>query len=525
MSYPRKFATVTALGEPLSPTLDWDTMVDRINGFTPAGTFVSPYSYLITKTTDGGVDYYCASNAFQPVYGGSSTATHHGGGVDGTDLAAVVQAAINAGSTVIFGEGTFTFTVAKYSPGEATHKIGVYLKDNVHIIIMKGAYITQAANLKLEVFFAGHLWGTGGGTNLTGVTFEVYGMIDCNYGAQGYVTPTDFQGCPLALYATKCSFPMIQAKEFGRYGALVLYGSYNHVGKIYAENSYDTVNHQAPALDLERCEETTIEGVIASQLDGRGVQMTDGGNSIAIGSINTYNCYGNLLIAVASALAIKGVSVGQIVSGGHYTSGGYGGILITPADGLGGISDISFGSVIINGASDDGIKIANLGTPHTALVRRVTIGSAILCNNHQHGGDGGLALAHCDNVTIGFLHAYDDQGVKTQYWGVKLGDEVSSLLINGGSVAGNVDTVDGYTTAKGKILNVVAFLTMNHGATTGTGAQQTIAHGLGATPSYVRFWDYAGDDEADAHLNAASDAANFYPLAVLNKIYLWEAYI
>ena len=518
MSLPRKYPP------PIQPD-DWNAMVDRINGLVPTGYFTSPYSFLIATAVVGGVTYYYANNAFQTVYGGHNWAVVSPT-VNGTDLAAVVQAAINAGSTVVFGDGTFTFTVAKYSPGDATYKIGCYLKDNVHVIISKGATITQANGLKLQVFFAGHLWGTGSGEQLSGVTFEVYGMIDGNYGNQSYTVPdTAFEACPIALYATKSSFPIIRAKEFGRYGALVLYGAYNQIGEVYAETSYDVTHHQASGVDLERCEETNFGRVIGAYLDGRGVQIADGGSNIIIEAINTYNCYGNLLICVASALAVKGISVGKVVSGGHYTSGGYGAILITAGDGFGGVSDIAIDSASISGASDDGIKIVNFGTPHTAVVRRVTIGSAILYNNHQHGGDGGLALAHCNNVTIGFLHAYDDQGVKTQYWGIKLGDEVTGLLINGGSVAGNVDTVDGYTTAKGKILNVVAFLTMNHGATTGTGARQTIAHGLGATPSYIRFWDYAGNDRANVYLDLASDTTNIYPLAVLNKIYLWEAYI
>jgi len=98
MSYPRSYPPSSGrLG-----ALDWNAMVDRVNGFTPSGVFVSPYSYCISFD---GTDYY-ASNAFQTVYGGPSDE----GGVDGADLAAVVQACLDdltTGGYVQFGPGIF----------------------------------------------------------------------------------------------------------------------------------------------------------------------------------------------------------------------------------------------------------------------------------------------------------------------------------------------------------------------------------------------------------------------------------
>lgn len=406
-----------------------------------SGPYAGAPSYTVYK--EGSV--YYAKNAY--------------GNIDyeGTNLSAVIQPTLTSGNTMIITEGTYTFTTTQYSLGDGAHKIGVYLTDNLHIIICKGAIVTQANGLKLEVFFAGHLWGTGSGVPLNNVTIEVYGLIDGNYAAQGYTSPTDFQACPIALYASFSSFPIIKAEHFGRYGALVLYGSFNDIGQVYASNSLDAVNHQANAIDLERCEEINIGRVIGACLDGKGVNIPDGGSNIAIGMINTYGCWGNLLITTASSLAVKGISVGQVVSAGHYGAFGYG-IVIDTADGYGQVSDITIDSAIINGAAGDGIKIV-LADTTSALVKRVLIGKAILFNNKQHAGnDGALALKNCTDVNIGLFIAYDDQTPKTQYWGMKFGGGVTNFLCLGGDITGNTDEIDGFTEGiQGHIENLVGY--------------------------------------------------------------------
>jgi hypothetical protein len=99
LSLPRKYP-------PQFQPDDWNAMVDRINGYTPSGIFKSPYTFLITQNIDDGVEYYAASNAFQTVYGGSTLADHHNGGVDGVDASAVIQAALNIGGAVSLSPDT-----------------------------------------------------------------------------------------------------------------------------------------------------------------------------------------------------------------------------------------------------------------------------------------------------------------------------------------------------------------------------------------------------------------------------------
>ncbi|MFA5365982.1 MAG: NosD domain-containing protein [Candidatus Bathyarchaeia archaeon] len=88
MSYPRKYPPSGGGG---CNSLDWNAMVDRIDGFTASGVFRSQQKFIIDFD---GTDYY-ACNAYQTIYGGASDA----GGVDGSDPTAVIQACLTAATT------------------------------------------------------------------------------------------------------------------------------------------------------------------------------------------------------------------------------------------------------------------------------------------------------------------------------------------------------------------------------------------------------------------------------------------
>jgi len=64
--------------------------------------------------------------------------------------------------------------------------------------------------------------------------------------------------------------------------------------------------------------------------------------------------------------------------------------------------------------------------------------------------------------------------------------------------------------------------TKKSGEATGTGAQQTIAHGLHVTPNRVQVSNL--DDGANPYQSAAVDATNIYITAVDTKKYLWKAW-
>ena len=65
------------------------------------------------------------------------------------------------------------------------------------------------------------------------------------------------------------------------------------------------------------------------------------------------------------------------------------------------------------------------------------------------------------------------------------------------------------------------YLTENRGRSTGTAAQQTIAHGLAAAPTQVILWNI--EDAAIPYQSAVADATNIYITAASGKDYGWEA--
>ncbi|MBU1173228.1 MAG: hypothetical protein KKD44_26990, partial [Proteobacteria bacterium] len=87
-----------------------------------------------------------------------------------------------------------------------------------------------------------------------------------------------------------------------------------------------------------------------------------------------------------------------------------------------------------------------------------------------------------------------------------------------------------YNNVAGQILNQgtntkvqfnKGFITEIRGISTGTGAQQTIAHGLSGIPDYVFFSNI--EDGANPYQSTAADATNIYVTAVVDLDYAWEA--
>jgi hypothetical protein len=76
--------------------IDWNTMCQIAKGFTASGTFVSPYSFTITKN---GSTYY-ACNAFQTVYSGAAFHT----------VFNTCVTALTSGGCIHLTKGTFTAT-------------------------------------------------------------------------------------------------------------------------------------------------------------------------------------------------------------------------------------------------------------------------------------------------------------------------------------------------------------------------------------------------------------------------------
>lgn len=74
-----------------------------------------------------------------------------------------------------------------------------------------------------------------------------------------------------------------------------------------------------------------------------------------------------------------------------------------------------------------------------------------------------------------------------------------------------------------RLWRVAQFVTENQGHSTGTGAQQTIAHGLSFTPTYDQVvLSERSTGGALPRQSAVPDATNIYITATLNKDYIWR---
>lgn len=113
---------------------------------------------------------------------------------------------------------------------------------------------------------------------------------------------------------------------------------------------------------------------------------------------------------------------------------------------------------------------------------------------------------------------YIDNNYINSYKGIKIegsGGRIAHNVINTTTlpinILGNIDSV----------YENIGYVTKNSNTSTGTGAQQTIAHGLAKTPTKVILWNI--EDGANPYQNAPADATNIYITAVVNQDYGWKA--
>jgi len=95
-------------------------------------------------------------------------------------------------------------------------------------------------------------------------------------------------------------------------------------------------------------------------------------------------------------------------------------------------------------------------------------------------------------------------------------------VITNNDVRGNTGAGIVTVGANTEVRNNKGYITENSGTATGTGAQQTIAHGCDFTPTKAHVIVSNIDDGANPYLSANPDATNIYVTAVSGKDYRWE---
>jgi parallel beta-helix repeat protein len=202
---------------------DNDAIKAILDGFTPSGTFISPFNFIISKNNDVGTDYYSASNTYQTIYGGSTATNHHIGGVDGTDASAVIQAAF--GAIAVVGGGSVA--LAPYT---------VFLIDTPLTLVNNlDFYGSAGSELKANAVMAAYMIVTAAVTGFENI--KIHGIkFDSNE-----LTPWTIWSTNASMFSNlevyNCYFTNPTTAEKG---GLNFYGSYINIHDNFIENIWIT---------------------------------------------------------------------------------------------------------------------------------------------------------------------------------------------------------------------------------------------------------------------------------------------
>ena len=122
--------------------------------------------------------------------------------------------------------------------------------------------------------------------------------------------------------------------------------------------------------------------------------------------------------------------------------------------------------------------------------------------------------------TVALNRIYDDQGAPTQTYGIREQDSSNYSHIQDNIIT-NMTAPVATVGANTNVGQNIGYVTENSGASTGTGAQQTVAHGLGFTPTAQQVALTPGSATALPFHSAAPDATNIYVTATLNQAWYW----
>ena len=186
-----------------------------------------------------------------------------------------------------------------------------------------------------------------------------------------------------------------------------------------------------------------------------------------------------------------------------------------------------------------GGKFGDGANANTVIGGQFTGRAAVATYGLQFGLGGGCTVlgttdfethAHANGIAI-----YIASGNGCHFFGMRFEGNQRDIVIDaGGSTGGHeffgysmAGTIGALVTdngaTKSHFLGRIGYITEKWGSSTGSGAQQTIAHGLGATPTLVLL----SDKELNAipYQSAAADATNIFVTAAVNQDWSWYARI
>jgi len=411
------------LPKPYPPTLidyeDWNVIVDAIEW--------QLYSYMIYKE---GSDYYAKNGDTGVIdYGGSDDA----GGVDGTDAAAVIQAAID-----IIDHGRILLKAAVYSLATRLD-----FTDKRHLI------------------FEGESIGTEKDRQLTPIASD-----------RGTILKLENNKDTNIIYAS----PSTADLRYLTFRNLYLFGNranqlagsamyINNCKRTRLEN-IEIWDAWAYGLELIDCETSWLSSIEVAE-SGAGFNL----NSARLVCIGLEA--GNTNIAITGdgfGFYIKGVENEFFGLKAGISRGQ--GIYVDTSE------DSSFFGGIVERNQKDGMLLVNCDN---ILVS----GLKVQNNNQVIGGWDGLRLNNSTNCIISLIRAWDDQGVKTQEYGIKEEGTSDYNQIFGNNLRGNKTDALIYVGANTEIFRNLGYVTENGGTDTLTNGttEVIITHGLAYTPS------------------------------------------
>ena len=232
-----------------------------------------------------------------------------------------------------------------------------------------------------------------------------------------------------------------------------------------------------------------------------------------IGAIKTLGDNININNNIIKNSGAYGISVWgeySTISGNVLTGGASGGIFTA----------VGCSYVLING----NVISSNIGTGMFLEGDHLWLSNnQIIDNNTDNGLHGGITVDASYSTIIGNKIYLSNPAVGHVDGLYLLGNADNCVVkdndIRDGGVTLNVK-IDGGV-ANLIIQNNLGYITKNSDTSTGTGAQQTIAHGLAATPTKVILWNI--EDGANPYQSAVADGTNIKITAVINQDYGWEA--
>ena len=156
-----------------------------------------------------------------------------------------------------------------------------------------------------------------------------------------------------------------------------------------------------------------------------------------------------------------------------------------------------------------------LHSPVSIGIASASTASYILIVGNRIYNSGGTSInSYGDN------HFVTNNYVKDPGWkGIAVSGD--NTLVSGNRIEGAGALAIVLTGEDTIVTDNFGYITKDSGSSTGTGAQQTIAHGLATTPTKVILWNI--EEGANPYQSAVADATNIYITAIINQDYGWEA--